>query len=334
MPLEPKIAPRATNSLRQCTVCGDLQPAANFAPIHSPLYPSNLCPICNTCAAADLRKNDFNWDYIDRLCRAVDLPFIPQEVERVRASAGDDNFWPTYARIFAGHEYESIGWDYYHKQFVALRDAHLIEDELPLIRDKKLAQLRRDWGSNYDDEQLYYLEDLYRGIQLTQNVNGALSIDQSRKLCRLSLLIDESIQGGVKDIDKYLSAYDRIVKAAEFTPKNAKNINDFDSFSEAGAWLEKRGFVNKFYDGATRDVIDETLKNLETWTQRLYVNEGGIGDEINERLEQLKATAQMEENYFDAAASFDPDQYAAEVFGGAEAEEFDFTGDPLNARNH
>lgn len=132
---------------------------------------------------------------------------------------------------------------------------------------------------------MYYLEDLYNGIQLTQNVNGALSVDQTRKLCRLSLLIDESIQGGVKDIDKYLSAYDRIVKAAEFTPKNAKNVNDFDSVGELSAWLEKRGFINKFYDGATRDVIDETLKNLETWTQRLYINEGGIGDEINERLE-------------------------------------------------
>lgn len=153
MPLEPKLRPTTNNaSLRQCSVCGDLQPAANFAPTHSVLYPSGLCPICNSCAAADLRKNDFSWDYLDKMCRAVDIPFIPKEVERVRAQAGDDNFWPTYTRIFAAREYESIGWDYYHKQFVALRDAHLIEDELPLLRDEKLAKLRHDWGGNYDDD--------------------------------------------------------------------------------------------------------------------------------------------------------------------------------------
>ncbi|MBR5939479.1 hypothetical protein IKZ77_02935 [Candidatus Saccharibacteria bacterium] len=77
----------------------------------------------------------------------------------------------------------------------------------------------------------------------------------------ISLELESRIRAGV-DFDKLLSSYDKLVKVAEFTPKNVKNANDFDSVGELIKWLEKRGWVNKFYDGVTRDVIDETIKNI------------------------------------------------------------------------
>ena len=30
-------------------------------------------------------------------------------------------------------------------------------------------------------------------------------------------------------------------------------------------WLEKHGKINKFYDGTTRDIIDEAIKNIENY---------------------------------------------------------------------
>ena len=98
---------------------------------------------------------------------------------------------------------------------------------------------------------------------LSQNVNGALQIDQARKLCKLSLEIDARIRAGDKDVDKFMSSYDKMVKTAEFTPKNAKNAVDFDSVGELALWLEKRGHQNKFYDNVTRDVVDETVQEIE-----------------------------------------------------------------------
>jgi hypothetical protein len=59
-----------------------------------------------------------------------------------------------------------------------------------------------------------------------------------------------------------LSSYDKLVKTAEFTPKNVKNATDFDSVGELFRWLEKRGWRNKFYDDVTRDIVDETMKNI------------------------------------------------------------------------
>ena len=131
----------------------------------------------------------------------------------------------------------------------------------------------------------------------TQNVSGALQVDQALKLCKMSYEIDSRIRSG-EDFDKILASYDKLVRIADFTPKNAKNANDFDSVGELYRWLEKRGWKNKYYDGATRDVVDETIKNIQAWNQRLYTEESGIGDEITRRIEALKTAKELEDNYF------------------------------------
>jgi len=108
-----------------------------------------------------------------------------------------------------------------------------------------------------------------------------------------------------------MSSYDKIIKSAEFTPKNAKNATDFDSFAEVAYWLEKHGKINKFYDNVTRDVIDETLKNIENYNQRLYINEGGIGESITARLRALTQVNAIENSpdIYDIQPQFDPDEY-------------------------
>jgi hypothetical protein len=105
-----------------------------------------------------------------------------------------------------------------------------------------------------------------------------------------------------------LASYDKLVKVAEFTPKNVKNASDFDSVGELVKWLEKGGWKNKFYDGVTRDIVDETVKNIQNWSQRLYTNESGIGEEITKRIEALK-TAALKENYYDSDQSYNLDEY-------------------------
>jgi len=66
---------------------------------------------------------------------------------------------------------------------------------------------------------------------MTQNISGALQMDQALKLCKISLQLDSKIRAG-DDIDKIVSSYDKLVKTAEFTPKNVKNASDFDSVGE------------------------------------------------------------------------------------------------------
>ena len=295
MPVIPKL-PQRQSLTKKCNCCGLSTSTDDFARTHSPFYPDGYLPICNSCVNQMLKEHNYEWEFIDKLCQYAGIPFIVREWTRLAELNGEEKTWDVYSKVFAEDIYEEFGWDDYNKQYIKLRQAGLLEGELPLINEQYIADLRKKWGSNYDDEALNYLEDLYKGLMLTQNINGALQIDQAQKICKLSYEIDSKIREGDKDIDKFLSSYDKLVKTAEFTPKNTKNAADFDSFAEVCHWLEKRGHQNKFYDGVTRDVVDATIKNVENYNQRLYTNEGNIGDEITQRIEALKNADKLEQN--------------------------------------
>jgi hypothetical protein len=203
-----------------------------------------------------------------------------------------------------------------------LKAAGGIEEELPEIAEQRERALKEKWGANYDMEALHYLEGLFNGLMTTQNVNGALQIDQAKKICKMSYEVDRRIEEG-SDFDKLLASYDKLVKAAEFTPKNVKNINDFDTFGEAIKWLEKKGWRNTFYDNVTRDIVDESMKNFQNFNQRLYTNESSMPEEIARRIESLKATAALESenSYYGTDQSYDLDAFEREGY------EVSFEGD-------
>ncbi len=321
IPIVPKI-PQKKNESKVCTKCGLASKIEDFAQTHSAFYPDGHLPICNSCVNKILAAADYSWDSIDKVCQWADIPFIVKEWTRLEELNGKEKTWGAYSKVFAQDIYQNFGWADYNNQYLKLRAAGMVDDEVPLVNEAHMNALRRKWGSNYDDEQLFYLEDLYKGLLLTQNISGALQVDQAQKICKLSLEIDSRIRAGDKEVDKFLSSYDKLVKTAEFTPKNAKNAVDFDSFAEVGRWLEKRGRMNKFYDGATRDVIDETIKNIESYNQRLYINEGGIGDEITQRLNALKQKNEMEENIYGLDQNLNLDEYDNAGYNFEDTNEF------------
>lgn len=321
MPLEPMINKNKAPILKTCSKCGAQLSINDFTYTHNAFYLDHHLPLCNICVTTYLKVHEFKWEAVDKLCQWADLPFIVREWDRISELTDENVRWETYARIFKDDCYKGLGWADYNNQYKRLREVGLIEEELPLIREERYNKLRTRWGANYDDAQLNYLEDLYNGLLATQNVGGALQIDQAQKLCKLSLEIDIRIRAGDKDVDKFLSSYDKLVKTAEFTPKNTKGAADFDSVAELAFWLEKRGHQNRFYDNVTRDVIDEAIKNIENYNQRLYINEGGIGEAITERLHALKNVNDKEENVYSLDINDDLSSY--DNTGFEVAEEFD-----------
>lgn len=312
MPM-PLIRPSRRNvAFKTCTVCGVAQGIDAFAPTNSFFFVDGTLPICNDCVEKYLVDNDFEWDAVDKLCQCADVPFIPKEFERLRRENGTKVF-PVYAKIFISDEYKGLGWDSYYKEFKDLEERGEIGDELPLISDERRRKLKEKWGPNYDDEALQYLENLYSGLMTTQNVNGALQNDQALKICKISYELDCRIREGT-DFDKMLSSYDKLVKTAEFTPKNVKDINDFDSFGEVLRWFEKRGWRCKFHDGETRDIVDATIKNFQSYNQRLYINETDIGEEITRRIEALKTARELEDDTYGEQKEYDLDAFEAEGY--------------------
>lgn len=305
--------------LKDCVHCAGSFGPEGFAPTKSIFYPEGVIPICNDCIDKMIDAEGGNWQFVDKLCQMADIPFVPKEWEKIAEMNAVGAFY-VYAQIFLNSEYDGIGWSDYFEAFRSLRDAGKIEDELPGLSDDKRARLKKMWGANYDDAALDYLDMLYQGLLSTQNINGKLQMDQAQKICKMSYEIDRRIEEGT-DFDKLLASYDKLVKAAEFTPKNVKNINDFDTFGEAAKWMEKNGWRNRFYDNVTRDIVDETIKNFQSFVQRLYVNESNIGDEVTRRMEALKRTSELEnaDNYYGTGNEHDLDAFEREgyeiVFG-------------------
>lgn len=324
MGLAPKIVKEKKFRLKTCTSCGQSYGPEAFAPTRSFLYLDGAIPLCNSCVETLLTDNDFNWKIVNKLCQMVDVPFVPSEWERLRAMNGT-NVFPKYAAIFLDAEYDDLGWGDYYDEYKALKAAQLLEDQLPGIGEERRRKQREKWGSNYDGEALDYLDGLYNGLMATQNVNGKLQVDQALKICKVSYTIDKKIEEGV-DFDKLLGSYDKLVKIGEFTPKNVKNINDFDTTGELLKWMEKKGWRNRFYDNVTRDIVDETIKNFQNFNQRLYTNETSIGDEITRRIEALKSSKDLE-NYYGTDETHDLDTFDDEGYSELFKEEDDFAVD-------
>ena len=281
-----------------CTKCKDEKTTAHFIAVNSLLHSGSL-PICRECLAKMISSAPEKecWNVIDKICQWADVPFLPGEWEKLYQANGKDTLG-VYIAIFRTEQYKTLDWMTYNNVYLQLLEEGRVEDAIPELREKRLQDWRRKWGMGYDEEQLEYLENLHLGLINSQNVVGALNEDQALKLCKISLIIEEKIRGGV-DFTKDLKAYDELAKLSNLTPKNVKDANEFDSFGEVYAYLEKTGWQNKYYDGAVRDEVDNTEKNIKNWVRYLYINETGIAEEIEQRINNLKVAAELEGEEFD-----------------------------------
>ncbi len=313
-------------SKKKCCECGETYACggtsgnagneSKYLPVNSFLYDGYL-PICNFCIEKRVRKvyeknGDNYWHFLDQLCQMINVQFNPSLWEKLAKTHKFKTFI-VYANMMRQDEYQTPEWSAQNKRFLELQKENELDDEIPELRADKVNKLKEKWGFNYSEEDLLYLENLLAGIIKSQDVNGAKSYDEAKKLCKVSLLIEERIRAG-EDFDKLLKSYESLTKIADFTPKNARNVNDFDSAGELFAWLERRGWINKYYDGTTQDIVDNTMKNMQTYLRNLYVNENSIPEEVDRRLEALKHVAAFENKFYDDDKVEDYDKYELEGY--------------------
>lgn len=279
--------------LKTCDNCRTDKADVAFFRTKSPFHKTGVLNVCRDCVEMMLKEHPNDLKLADKLCQWADIPFNPTEWIKLYETNKEKTF-AVYHNLYMSDERADIPWTEYNKKWVEAQKRGELENELDFFSAEKLKQLQEKWGYNYDQEELNYLEQLLVGMLQTQNINGKLQMDQAIKLCKISLLVDQKIRAG-EDFKDLLTNYDKLVKIADFTPKNVKNANDFDSAGEICAYLEKTGWVNKFYDGVDRDIVDKTMKNIQSWLRHLYVNETGIADDIQNRIDALKAAKDLED---------------------------------------
>ena len=304
--------------LKTCDDCGSSLSKDAYFSTTSPFHKDGVLNLCRNCVARLLKQNPNDLVFADKLCQWADIPFNPTEWIKLY-EVNQENTFSVYYNIYQADDRRDIPWIEYNTKWREARERGELDDAIDFFSTEKFRELQTKWGPNYDQDQIHYLEQLLNGMIQTQNINGTLQMDQAFKLCKISLIIDEKIRAG-EEFKDILANYDKLIKTADFTPKNVKNANDFDSAGEIFAYLEKTGWINKYYDNVDRDIVDKTMKNVQAWMRHLYVNETGIPEDIQRRVEALQAAKELEDQ-MDGATTEELDESDANAYNFDE--EFD-----------
>ena len=306
----------AKRSFITCQYCGQNKPVSSYLKSKSEFFPLGTVDICTECIEDFIENNNANFNYLDKLCRWLDVPFIPERWVQYYEVSGPVAI-TSYVETIYQESYPMLDWQKVNDSYCALKEEERLEETMPQLKEQKLNQLRVKWGEEYSDANILYMEDLFQGILQTQNVNGKLQTDDAIKLCKISLLLNQKIRDG-EDFDKVLKSYDTLRKSADFTPKNIKNACDFDSVGELFAYCEKKGWENAYYDNTPRDTVDLVMKDVQNWLRNLYKNETGIAEDVERRINSLKIADDMEATIMavqdDGLDDFDTEGYDTEAF--------------------
>lgn len=289
-----------------CAHCG--KPIAEILCFRtsSPFFPSGYLPYCSTCLTSfiDVR----NISQVDKLCQWANWPFYPSRwLLLTKGRLTPEVILTTYYKqnilqLYKEGYDSKVDWFSVNQEWQKLAESgNLVQELSPEKQKEKEETLRKFWevdcgNAKYTIDQLEHLDKLYADLERTQNIATGAQADQAKKLCRLSL--DMDIAQSNHELELYvklMQAYEKLVKVAEFTPRASQSNSSFESVGELIAFLEKTGFINRFYDGEQRDIVDKTIKNQQIFLRRLVSGESNLSERIEQRLQRMDLLDRMED---------------------------------------
>lgn len=289
----------------KCIICGKGTPKNLSYKTSSKFIPQGYIPYCIDCLCnlVDMR----NLDEVDKLFQYADWPLNPSKwLLLCKGNLLPQAIFQSYYRMNLAQLYKDgytqrVNWKTANAELLQLEEeGNLIQTISPEKQKKYEDELKLFWEVDaeqpqYSLPQLETLQKLYEDLERTQNATGMQS-DQAKKLCRLSLDMDIAQRNHELELyAKLMNAYTSLIKTAEFTPKNSQSSSSFESVGELVAFLEKTGFINKFYDGEQRDIVDKTIKSQQIFLRRIVSGESNLSERIEQRLQRMNVLDRMED---------------------------------------
>lgn len=306
---------------KNCRKCGEYHKQDMYLASTSWFFPDGYIDICNNCLDKYLGDH-MDVEKADKLCQYMDMPFDLNTWMTIVNANGYGSFKIYFTQNW-GRKYDSIEWKAVNDEWREIIENNERE-KISALNKEDLNKLRDKWGTQFTEEQLLYFENMYNEIDKTQSITTAIQKDNARKMCMLSYQIEKAIwkeedgygKGGT-EVKALIGSYDQLAKAADFTPKTAKNVGDFESIGELCAFLEKRGYKNKFFDWVPHDEVDKVMQNLQRYTKRIIIGETNIAEELNNKLDQIEQMNRIEED-----DSFEDEKYSNVAIDDSLSDEF------------
>lgn len=181
--------------------------------------------------------------------------------------------------------------------------------------DKQAMALK--WGKLYREEEWLQLEKLYQEMHESYDIQTASHEDYLKMICKTSLKMNQAID--VTDIDgfnKLSKTYDTLMKSAKFTAaqNRAENEDFIDSIGEMVRLCEVEGFIPRYHEEESPDIVDITIKDISQYVEHLVKSELNLGTLIESALKQMqheqdKAESEGDEDIWETEVELSDNNY-------------------------
>ncbi|MCI1763648.1 hypothetical protein [Heyndrickxia oleronia] len=290
------------NTHGECVPCKKTKPyTSGFYLSNNELHISNnnRFPYCKKCLKDVIDINDIETVY--DILMQMDRPFLFEvwnssikEAEKTKK----DLFGIYYKNLLLNHK--TLKW----------RDS-VLESKKDNAEESKVnvdinsdylitTEIMSFWGSGYSSEQYSKLSIFWEDMKNSYEIETASHKDYLKKICIVSLKMEEALADSKIDHFKKLSdAYDKLMHSAKFTAVQrsaADRTGGLNTFSEFFEYIEKEGFIPKFHTNEPQDIVDETIKNLMNYTKNLILGDPNIGGLVETALQNINEKEEVSEN--------------------------------------
>lgn len=178
-----------------------------------------------------------------------------------------------------------------------MAESELIDTAADLTQDDKIY-LAMKWGRLYKPSEWVELEKKYTEMTQSFDIQDADTTNTLILICKTDLKMNQAIdQGDVEGFQKLSKVSESLRKSAKFTAaQNKEQKNDYvDSVGELVAMCERQGFIPRFATDIPQDKVDTTLKDMNSYVEKLVKQDLGFGQQIEDALRKIQIQQQMNE---------------------------------------
>ena len=177
-------------------------------------------------------------------------------------------------------------------------DASLLPDPATQLTEDDKIYLAMKWGRLYTPADWIELEKNYNEMMNSFDIQDADTINTLVLLCKTNLKMNQAIDcGDVEGFQKLSKVSESLRKSAKFTAaQNKEQKNDYvDSVGELVAMCERDGFIPRYATDIPQDKVDLTLKDMNSYVNKLVTQDLGFGQQIEDALKKIQIQREMAE---------------------------------------
>ena len=159
------------------------------------------------------------------------------------------------------------------------------------LTDEDRKYLAIKWGKAYKPYEWVQLEQFYVDMMAAFDIQTPAHIDYLKLICKTSLKAHQLLDiGDVEGFQKLMRTYDMLMKSAKFTAAQNKSENGeyVNAVAELVKICEQEGFIPTYYVDGPKDRVDETLADMQKYTDTLVREEMHLGDRIEAAIIEIQ----------------------------------------------